>query len=1332
MSQSDSGQDQVVETDPTGRYVRGNEELGRGASKIVYRAIDRDRGLEVAWNQIKLSRSVDLDKLYKEIQLLQSLNHPNIIIFYHSWVDEEKLQLNFITECMTSGTLRQFIRKATKVKLRVIKNWCIQILEGLNYLHTRPSPIIHRDIKCDNIFINGTLGEVKIGDLGLATIATVQAPLSIIGTPEFMAPEFYEEKYNEKVDIWAFGLAVLEMVTLEYPYSECSNPASIFKKVSSGQRPRGIARIKDPEVFQFLLDCLTNPRDRKSAAQLLRHPFLTNSDDDKNDRLLDMRSDEEIDAWLAQQDAAVMSFDPTITADMAPMSPLSDDDKIPTNFLVTPKQSGSSGSSRPTSMTKPMSRPVSMTKPMSPPLRGGNSSGVDSEYSDNDLTSDDDFNSSADLDVRISRNESRTVSRTGSRGESPIPVAAFDEEFDDIPSRKTSSQSVGSGSEKKETKRTRFISRSQNPNLPSSLNPSSAVLSTSGPPSRLLDAYLEDSDDDLSLDTLHPSESEDSLTRKRQANLRRQTSQPVIPRFKTEVRNNDDASSDMGEDDKKQDALFAIPMKLRLTTPEKTIDIEFEFHLLTDTATGVAIELIHELGLPEQHTNKVSSYIQNRVDEWVRKQASVKRALGEGAIKRHFRKTSKTDFHITASPSRPNISMGDSNRNPAVPEEPSGSAESGTAASPEHELTTREKHLSAGLAQVLTPRMTHIDDKAMKRMSVQVVGSITPLEVSGQVAEELKSKHDSERKVLEGQIQALLERQNFELQELERKKRDRRSIMLEGDRRFEGLFTSPEMYEALNNMGNLPNSPPVMLPSTSFNGQGTGSHVGSPDAARSAFHMYMNPTQVAPNTVPVQATQTGMILQPQVNLAQQPIVLGQPASMPVIPTSLPGSGINTPELRGSNPAGQIPIQTVPIIAQPVQPGIIQQPIINQPLPIVAPTQPSVQTPIAVPQIAQPVIDQNLLAQQLMGLPYHSSGEGSRRSSAAIPPNMLMTPNGLMPSGSQTFVAQPQPTPQQPVQVQPQQVVDPNQQYAQQYTQQLPQQPQQVVDPNQQQFANQQVVPQQPQVQLDQNLLNALFLAPQLQLQQQVTLPNGTTIPLQTLLQLYPQLLQLGVPQQQPVMLQQPLQIAQLQQQLAQLQLQQNPQLQQLQQLQQQQLLQQQQQLLAAGVSMHGMPSQVFVPQPVVTAPQNPQVMQQMPNISVVQPGLPQLSVQTPQVSASAPVTPINSTTPMSTNNTSGIMTNPTPDSKAPLVPIETPLKNQVMKNLVTPFFPHDKLSYLNDIGASGLVSPRVTPSMHQQPTTTTYVVETVTQSDMPNGHADHPQQSEIQALGPQS
>ena len=52
-----------------------------------------------------------------------------------------------------------------------------------------------------------------------------------LGTPQFMAPELYEEEYNELVDIYAFGMCLLELVTLEYPYRECSNSAQIYKKV---------------------------------------------------------------------------------------------------------------------------------------------------------------------------------------------------------------------------------------------------------------------------------------------------------------------------------------------------------------------------------------------------------------------------------------------------------------------------------------------------------------------------------------------------------------------------------------------------------------------------------------------------------------------------------------------------------------------------------------------------------------------------------------------------------------------------------------------------------------------------------------------------------------------------------------------------------------------------------------------------------------------------------------------------------------------------------------------------------------------------------------------
>jgi WNK lysine deficient protein kinase len=86
------------------------------------------------------------------------------------------------------------------------------------YLHELPSPIIHRDIKCDNIFINSFNGEIKIGDLGLSTALTHSHTTSVLGTPEFMAPEFYEENYGTSVDIYAFGMCVLEMVAFETPY----------------------------------------------------------------------------------------------------------------------------------------------------------------------------------------------------------------------------------------------------------------------------------------------------------------------------------------------------------------------------------------------------------------------------------------------------------------------------------------------------------------------------------------------------------------------------------------------------------------------------------------------------------------------------------------------------------------------------------------------------------------------------------------------------------------------------------------------------------------------------------------------------------------------------------------------------------------------------------------------------------------------------------------------------------------------------------------------------------------------------------------------------------
>lgn len=64
----------------------------------------------------------------------------------------------------------RYRKKHKHVDVRALKNWSRQILEGLLYLHSHDPPVIHRDLKCDNIFVNGNQGEVKIGDLGLAAI----------------------------------------------------------------------------------------------------------------------------------------------------------------------------------------------------------------------------------------------------------------------------------------------------------------------------------------------------------------------------------------------------------------------------------------------------------------------------------------------------------------------------------------------------------------------------------------------------------------------------------------------------------------------------------------------------------------------------------------------------------------------------------------------------------------------------------------------------------------------------------------------------------------------------------------------------------------------------------------------------------------------------------------------------------------------------------------------------------------------------------------------------------------------------------------------------------
>ncbi|KAI8586845.1 hypothetical protein BDZ88DRAFT_269849 [Geranomyces variabilis] len=280
-SSDDDEEHRVVETDPTGRFEKYNEVLGKGAYKDVFKGFDTEEGMEVAWNQLRVDHLLkrEAQRILQEIQILQSLRNDNIINLYYSWIArgrDGKDHVYFITELMMSGTLKNYIRKTKgPVKPKVMKSWCRQILSGLAYLHTREPPIIHRDLKCDNIFINGNNGQAKIGDLGLAVVRHRDHVSSVLGTPEFMAPEVYNENYSEAADIYSFGMMVLEIATKEYPYSEASNQARIYRLVSSGIKPAALARVADEETRQFIDLCINyDPRRRPTATELLNHPFV--------------------------------------------------------------------------------------------------------------------------------------------------------------------------------------------------------------------------------------------------------------------------------------------------------------------------------------------------------------------------------------------------------------------------------------------------------------------------------------------------------------------------------------------------------------------------------------------------------------------------------------------------------------------------------------------------------------------------------------------------------------------------------------------------------------------------------------------------------------------------------------------------------------------------------------------------------------------------------------------------------------------------------------------------------------------------------------------------
>ena len=276
----------IIEKSPNGRFSKFNEILGRGAQKTVYKAFDSDEGREVAWNSINVNflSQETLQKIQKEVEILKLVKHPNILSFIYGFFSEEKKEVVVITEIFSGGNLKHYLTQYKNPRLRVLKIWCKEILKGLYYLHNLKPPIIHRDIKCDNILVNKANGEVKIGDLGFSVmLKDTEYAKSFNGTVEFCSPEIYQGKYGVKADIYSFGMTLLEMCTGEVPYKECEgNVLEICNKAVQKQMPKSLDKIRNKDLKDFILNCLKSESERPSAEDLLNTKFLNDLESEEN------------------------------------------------------------------------------------------------------------------------------------------------------------------------------------------------------------------------------------------------------------------------------------------------------------------------------------------------------------------------------------------------------------------------------------------------------------------------------------------------------------------------------------------------------------------------------------------------------------------------------------------------------------------------------------------------------------------------------------------------------------------------------------------------------------------------------------------------------------------------------------------------------------------------------------------------------------------------------------------------------------------------------------------------------------------------------------------
>lgn len=249
------------------------KKIGQGAYGEVFYCQDKLLNQNFAVKKIKIESVKHRDKVVNEIRMVKSTNCANIVEYIEAFEFDGYLWL--VTELMKCN-LEGVIRKINRMPEDIIAYLLRETVKGLETMHL--SGKVHRDIKSDNILVNGK-GEVKLSDFGYAAQLTNHKNYreSIVGTPYWMAPELVLGlEYGTNVDIWSLGIVAFELACKEPPYFQEGTDTALYLITSSPSPTLSKDQGWSDCFCDFVDYCLIkSPEVRPSCEKLLSHEFLT-------------------------------------------------------------------------------------------------------------------------------------------------------------------------------------------------------------------------------------------------------------------------------------------------------------------------------------------------------------------------------------------------------------------------------------------------------------------------------------------------------------------------------------------------------------------------------------------------------------------------------------------------------------------------------------------------------------------------------------------------------------------------------------------------------------------------------------------------------------------------------------------------------------------------------------------------------------------------------------------------------------------------------------------------------------------------------------------------